>query len=156
MSPDDQEVQEFFEVRLLSRRVAVLKDLPAYPVTLHVNKARSFSRFLNLSQNANRCHAAGCPYDLAQVAKARGILDREGHGGGHRAGDPDRIFEPLFTTKASGHAPVLGWRWCRESCGAITATNPRGERARMWEYFHREAAVVQPRVWASAREAQRC
>jgi PAS domain S-box-containing protein len=102
-----QEVLEFFEVKVVSRRIAVVRDME--DLCLSMNKADLEQVMVNLVQNAIDAMPDGGTLTISAHAQGDdGVLSVHDSGIGIEAANIQKIFEPLFTTKESGRGTGLG------------------------------------------------
>ena len=101
------EVLEFFEVKLVSRRISVKRKLE--PVVVDLTRLDLEQVLFNLLQNAVDAMPDGGTLTLcSQAAGEEGLLQVSDTGVGIPAQNLGRIFEPLFTTKDPGRGTGLG------------------------------------------------
>ncbi len=118
---------------MTSRSSAKLRlDFPAVTVDPHQLE----QVFLNIINNARRCHAGSAARRIAEgqsVTRTTEMCITEFQDSGPGIKEPNRIFDPFYTTKNVGKGTGLGLSICygivKEHGGDISAHNRAGRRS---------------------------
>ncbi|MFN7972621.1 MAG: protoglobin domain-containing protein [Acidobacteriota bacterium] len=104
-----KEVLEFFEVKLVSRRISILCDVAADAPKLALNRIDLEQILFNLIQNAIDAMPRGGSLQISMRLEGdEALIAIADTGTGIAPENIQRIFEPLFTTKETEHGTGLG------------------------------------------------